>query len=183
MRRHEVFRTAFVDTDAGPVQRPVPEVALPFEVVDLADLPARAREERAEAVVADCLSAPFDLARPPLARWTLIRHDADDHTLVHVEHHLVHDGWSFAVFLDELTAIYEATVAGRPADLSAPACAYADFAAWQRGWLRGEALRPYLDHWTAELARSPPARLSSSSSLWVSGPRFVHAGTLIALRV
>src|SRR5260370_2493062 len=90
-------------------------------------------------------------------RWVLIGMAERDHTLAHVEHHLVHDGWSYAVFLHELQALYPAFAAGLPSPLAEPAVQYADFARWQRDWLRGEVLGACLSFWTAELAGSPPA--------------------------
>jgi amino acid adenylation domain-containing protein len=174
VRRHEIFRTGFVDTADGPVQRPVPAVELPFEVVEPCG-------QTSEEIVAERLRQPFDLARPPLARWTLIRHAADDHTLVHVEHHLVHDGWSFAVFLDELIACYTAIVAGRTPTLPEPACQYVDFSVWQRAWMRGPTLRAHLDHWTAELAGIPAALTLPTDRPRPPVPSFVGAALRIEL--
>jgi len=157
VRRHEIFRTRFRAVDGVPYQEPQPPMAIPLPLVDLTGLPEADREARAEEEVRAALRDPFDLSKPPLARWLLIRHGDDDHTLVHVEHHLVHDGWSFAVFLEELQAIYAAIRAGRPSPLPELPYQFADFAAWQRNWLRGDVLDRHLDFWTKELAGSPPA--------------------------
>ncbi|MGP4090909.1 amino acid adenylation domain-containing protein [Streptomyces sp. KR55] len=154
VRRHAVFRTAFKDVDGTPMQFPQPPMPVPLP---LTDVPAEECEERAEAIVRETVQAPFDLAAPPLARWALIRHAEDDHTLVHVEHHLVHDGWSYALFLRELQALYPELAEGRPAPLAEPPIAYTDFALWQRDWLRDDVLDAFLDHWTAELSGAPAA--------------------------
>ena len=71
----------------------------------------------AEEAIAAELRTPFDLTRPPLARWLLLRHCGGENTLVHVEHHFVHDGWSLAVLLSELSALYQAFAAGQPSPL------------------------------------------------------------------
>ncbi|HEY3606937.1 MAG TPA: amino acid adenylation domain-containing protein [Pseudonocardiaceae bacterium] len=157
VRRHEVFRTAFEAVDGQPVQRPLPPMSVDLPLVDLTGFPAMEQEGRAEQLVADTVRDPFDLGAPPLARWVLIRHDTDDHTLVHVEHHLVHDGWSYALFLRELRELYPAIAAGLPSPLPEPAVRYTDFALWQRNWLRGDVLDAYLKHWTEELAGVPAA--------------------------
>ncbi len=156
VRRHEILRTAFVDEGAGPEQRIHPPLPVKLPVTDLSHLPSAQREEVAERQVARFLTEPFALRRPPLVRWALIRHDRDDHTLVHVEHHLVHDGWSYAVFLDELGVVYAALAQGRPVPLPG-APQYADFARWQRSWLRGEVLDRQVERWAAELAGAPAA--------------------------
>ena len=157
VRRHEVLRSAFQTVDGVPGQVPRPPMQVPLPVADVSSLAADLAERRAEEVVADAMRDPFDLAAPPLVRWVLIRHSELDHTLVHVEHHLVHDGWSYALFLHEMRALYSAFAAGLPSPLAEPAVQYCDFARWQRDWLSGEVLGACLSFWTAELAGSPPA--------------------------
>ena len=157
VRRHEVFRTAFEARDGVPVQLPRPPMEVELPLVDVSSLPAVDADRRAEEVVEETMRHRFDLAAPPLVRWVLIRHAERDHTLVHLEHHLVHDGWSYALFLRELREIYAAFAADRPAPLPEPPVQYADFARWQRDWLRGDVLEAYLSFWTKELAGAPHA--------------------------
>ncbi len=148
VRRHEILRTAFVMIDGVPQQRPMASAKAPLRVLDV---PA----EHAEKVIAAQLRKPFDLTRPPLARWLLLRHGPDDATLVHMEHHFVHDGWSLAVMLSELGALYPARAAGRPSPLPELGIQYADYTFWQRDWMRGEVLQAHVGHWTARLAGAP----------------------------
>ena len=115
------------------------------------DVPA----ERADEAVAAAVRKPFDLNAPPLARWLLLRHAAGENTLVHVEHHFVHDGWSLSVLLSELSALYPAFAAGQPSPLPDLAVQYADYTLWQREWMRGEVLKAHVDHGTALLAGAP----------------------------
>jgi amino acid adenylation domain-containing protein len=156
--RHEVLRSVFTTVNGAPVQVPRPRVNVTVPLIDLSMIPGDQRPEHSERAVARAIGQPFDLGSPPLARWVLIRHAADDHTLVHVEQHLVHDGWSFAVFLRELTTIYPALAEGKPVPLPDPPVQYADFARWQRDWMRGPVLDAHLAHWTGELDGCP-ARL------------------------
>ncbi|MDQ0815166.1 amino acid adenylation domain-containing protein [Streptomyces sp. B3I7] len=155
VRRHEIFRTAFSTIDGAPVQEVRPPMTVPLPVVDLQDVPEAEQERRTEEVVRDTIRRPFELTDPPLARWLLIRHAADDHTLVQVEHHFVHDGWSFGVLLDEIRAIYPELAAGRPSPLPEPPIQYADFAAWQRAWMRDEVLDRHLEYWKNHLKDAP----------------------------
>lgn len=148
VRRHEILRTAFVMIDGVPRQRLVTTAKAPLRVLDV---PA----EHAEKVIAAQFRKPFDLTRPPLARWLLLRHGPDEATLVHMEHHFVHDGWSLAVLLSELSTLYPACAAGLPSPLPELAIQYADFACWQQDWMRGEVLRAHIGHWTARLAGAP----------------------------
>jgi amino acid adenylation domain-containing protein len=147
VRRHEIMRSAFVTRDGLPRQivHPASTVALPL--IDLSDLPPSQRTARAEEVIRNDVDRSFDLAQPQPVRWTLVKYADDDHELIHVEHHLVHDGWSYALFLRELTELYPPLAAGRPADLPQPPMQYADFVRWQRQWLTGEVLASYVAHW------------------------------------
>ncbi|MFE1197408.1 amino acid adenylation domain-containing protein [Streptomyces olivaceoviridis] len=155
VRRHEIFRTAFMTVDGVPVQEPRPPMPVQMPVVDLEDVLPEEREARTEEVVRETIRKPFELTDPPLARWLLIRHAADDHTLVQVEHHFVHDGWSFGILLDEIRAIYPELAAGRPSPLPEPAVQYADFASWQRSWMRDEVLDRHLAYWKRHLEGAP----------------------------
>jgi amino acid adenylation domain-containing protein len=148
VRRHEVLRTAFVATDGVAEQHILDAAPAPLRVLDIA-------AEHADKAVAAELRKPFDVTRSPLARWLLLRHGDGENTLLHVEHHFVHDGWSLAVFLSELRALYPAYVAGQPSPLPELAVQYADYALWQRNWMRGDILRAHVDHWTARLAGAP----------------------------
>ncbi|MDC2961486.1 amino acid adenylation domain-containing protein, partial [Streptomyces gilvifuscus] len=155
VRRHEIFRTAFTTVDGVPVQEPRPPMPVDLPVVDLQDVPSEELEARTEEVVQRTIRRPFELTDPPLARWLLIRHAPDDHILVQVEHHFVHDGWSFGVLLDEIRAIYPELAQGRPSPLPEPLVQYADFAAWQRSWMRDEVLDGHLTYWTRHLQGAP----------------------------
>jgi amino acid adenylation domain-containing protein len=157
VRRHEIFRTRFPTVDGVPMQEPLPPFPVPLPVVDLGGLPAGRVDAEAEALIRRELQGPFDLLRGPLARWLVIRHGPEDQTLVQVEHHFVHDGWSFARLLLEIRELYQAFAAGRPSPLPELPIQYADFAVWQRRWMQGEVLRRHVEHWTEILAGCPPA--------------------------
>ena len=148
VRRHEILRTAFVTVDGVAVQQPVAGVQAPLRILDVPS-------GRADEIVAAEVRKPFDLKAPPLVRWLLLRHGAGENTFVHVEHHFIHDGWSVAVLLSELSALYPAFAAGQPSPLPDLAVQYADYVLWQREWMRGEVLKAHVDHSTARLAGAP----------------------------
>ena len=155
IRRHEALRTAFVEVDSQPVQQIHPPWEVQLPVVDLSRLEASSRLACAEALALRVVRRRFDVSRLPLIGWTLARLDAEDHLLIHVEHHFVHDGWSIGVFLHELMALYEAFAAGRPSPLPELPIQYADYALWQEQWMRGEVLAGRIDFWRRELAGCP----------------------------
>ncbi|HEU4882248.1 MAG TPA: amino acid adenylation domain-containing protein [Longimicrobium sp.] len=155
VRRHEVLRTAFEPTDGGPVQRILPPDAFRMELVDLSHLPQAAAEAEAERRITEEGRRPFDLRRGPMARATLFRIAPVRHGLMMVLHHAATDARGGAVLMDELATLYEAYLAGRPSPLPELPLQYADFAAWQRGWLTGAELDRQLAYWRGRLAGAP----------------------------
>jgi len=157
VRRHEVLRTSFPAVDGRPVQVVMPAGPVALPVIDLRGVPAGERQAVSERLVAEAMQKPFDVTKPPLIRWTLLQLEDEVHELIQIEYHFVHDGWSFAVMLREIKAIYTAFKAGEPSPLPELPVQYADFAAWQRGWMEGEAMDHMLDYWRRKLAGSPTA--------------------------
>ena len=70
-------------------------------------------------------------------------------------HHIVSDGWSMGVLVREVAALYQAFAQGKPSPLPELPLQYADYAAWQREWLQGEALEAQLSYWRQQLAHAP----------------------------
>ena len=145
-RRHEMLRTTFTERDGQPVQIVHPPAPVDLPLIDLSDAPD-ADAQTAE-LLADLARVPFDLRRGPLLRLVLVRTAPDEHQLLWVDHHIISDAWSWAVFFDELRALYEAFERGEPAPPPDELpFQYADFAAWERGWLQ-----PSTPHYQAEVA-------------------------------
>ncbi|OIJ92985.1 non-ribosomal peptide synthetase [Streptomyces monashensis] len=148
--RHEVLRTGVVEDGdvleqrihgAGTVQVEVPVRSTPSGAV--AD---RVREAAAEG---------FDLSTPPLLRAALLEiSDAagPEWVLVLSVHHIAVDGWSLGLLMGELGVLYSALVQGQEPSLPELPLTYADFAAWQRGWLEQGVIAEQLTYWKEQLA-------------------------------
>ncbi|HLM47506.1 MAG TPA: condensation domain-containing protein, partial [Myxococcaceae bacterium] len=106
VRRHETLRTTFAERDGAPVQIIHPPAPVPLAQLDLQGVPEAKRE--AERLAVEDAMRPFDLARGPLLRCTLIRLADDDHVLCFNLHHVVSDGWSMQVLVREVSALYAA---------------------------------------------------------------------------
>jgi amino acid adenylation domain-containing protein len=156
VRRHEIFRTTFETFESQPAQMIQPPWRVCVPVTDIGSIPADRREAEAERLVQEECLRPFDIKRLPLIRWSLLRLSEEDHVLIQVEHHLVHDGWSLALLMRELKTLYEAFCQNRPSPLPELPIQFADYAAWQRQWLRGEVLEGLLAFWKKRLAGCPP---------------------------
>ncbi|MFI9379909.1 non-ribosomal peptide synthase/polyketide synthase [Kutzneria sp. NPDC052558] len=139
--RHESLRTTVIVVDGAAMQSIADTVDVPLRVVD-----APAELDR---VLADEYSRPFDLRKGPLLRALLVRLAAEDHVLLLTAHHVVTDGASMGIMIDELGRLYGG------ATLAPPAVQYADYAVWQRG----RPLDQHLEYWTAQLAGVEPLEL------------------------
>ncbi|HYG63424.1 MAG TPA: condensation domain-containing protein, partial [Thermoanaerobaculia bacterium] len=155
VRRHEALRTTFGTRDGQAVQVIAPFSAPPLALVDLAGLPETQRESQAQTLALAEIRRPYDLQRGPLLRLCLVRLDERDHVLLMTLHHIVADGWSMGVLLREIAALHDACERGRAAVLPELPVQYADFAHWQREWLRGEVLEEQLAYWRRQLAGAP----------------------------
>ncbi|MFB1481089.1 non-ribosomal peptide synthase/polyketide synthase, partial [Corallococcus sp. RDP092CA] len=153
--RHDALRTSFRERDGRPLQVISPDAMLPLARVSLESVPPELREAEASRLAHEEARRPFDLARGPLVRATLLTLDARTHVLVLVMHHIVSDGTSMAVLVREVSALYASLREGRRAQLPALPLTYADYAEWQREWLDGAALAAQLDSWRTQLAAAP----------------------------
>jgi amino acid adenylation domain-containing protein/FkbH-like protein len=158
VRRHEALRTVFALAGENVVQVLQPPAHLPVQRVDLRTSSEAERENEAQKIVAAEVHKPFDLARGPLVRATLIKLAANDHVFCVVMHHAISDGWSFAIFFRELEALYQAHVAGRPVPaLPELSIQSADHAQWQREMLQGATLESEVTWWKNALTGAPAA--------------------------
>jgi amino acid adenylation domain-containing protein len=153
VRRHEILRTTFVRRGGTWTQVVHKPTSVTLTVQDLSG--AADIETSLWQTVERLCRTRLDPARLPLARWSLLHLGAHEHVLLSLEHHVVHDGVSTALFLRELAVIYTAQVEKRAAALPAPSVQYRDFAAWQASLVESERGRHTLDHWRTRLAGAP----------------------------
>jgi amino acid adenylation domain-containing protein len=158
LRRHEALRTTFVIEEDRPVQRIAPPAAFRLASVDLSGMPEGQREAKAQWVLSEEASRPFDLAAGPLLRAVLIRLEQEEHILLVTMHHIVSDGWSRGILYRELSVLYEAFSKGNPSPLPELPIQYADFAVWQRQWLQGDVLAHQLSYWKKQLGGILPVQ-------------------------
>jgi amino acid adenylation domain-containing protein/non-ribosomal peptide synthase protein (TIGR01720 family) len=156
VRRHDGLRTTFAVIEGKTMQVVSPTLHLTLLVVDLGELAGSEREARIQQLAVDELRHPFDLARGPLVRATLLRLGSAEHIFLFTMHHIISDGWSNGVFIRQATALYEAYLAGRPSPLPELPIQYTDFSVWQRGWLQGKALETQLAYWKQQFPCAPP---------------------------
>jgi amino acid adenylation domain-containing protein len=155
--RHESLRTVFrAGADGVPLQW-VEEVAeASIDIVDLRTQPVEKREAKLAEEACRTKATPFDLTKGVLLRVALLRIADEAQLLVVAMHHIVSDGASMQVLLEELAESYAARRQGRAPAIAVPSLQYADYASWQRDWLAaGEADRQAA-WWRAQLGHEHP---------------------------
>ncbi|WP_143121890.1 condensation domain-containing protein, partial [Pseudomonas sp. BIOMIG1BD] len=147
--RHESLRTRLHLQDNRMTQQVLAQASIEIvlEPIDEARLKERVEEEMAR---------PFDLLQGPLLRASLLRLGEEEHVLVLVQHHIVSDGWSMQVMVQELMQLYAAYSQGQECALPALAIQYADYALWQRSWMESGEKARQLEYWLALLGGVQP---------------------------
>ncbi|MFN6485611.1 amino acid adenylation domain-containing protein [Nostoc sp. DedQUE02] len=147
--RHEALRTNFITVDGEPIQVIQTDINCTLQVVECENLII------GEQTIQQLIQESFDLATQVLVRATLLVFNETEYTLLVCMHHIVSDGWSLGVFIQELSALYNAYSQGQPSPLEPLPIQYADFAIWQRQWLQGDVLQSQLSYWEQQLANAP----------------------------
>ncbi|WP_405662875.1 non-ribosomal peptide synthase/polyketide synthase [Streptomyces sp. RK9] len=139
--RYANLRAAFVtDARGEQVQLIVDGVQLPWTEADFSDLPAREREAALEGLLAEDQVTHFDPASAPLLRMCLVKMDDNLSELVFSAHHVLYDGWSFPMLIQDLLRLYGSH--GDATDLPRVR-SYREFLAWLSQQDRGEAARAW----------------------------------------
>jgi amino acid adenylation domain-containing protein/FkbM family methyltransferase len=163
VRRHEILRTTFATNRGQPVQVITPFETFALPLSDLSGLPEEEREAEAMRLGTAETKTAFDLNTGPLMRAHVLRLGEQEHVMLFTMHHSISDGWSMGVLVREVAALYTAFSEGEASPLPELPVQYADFAAWQRGWLQGETLEAHLAYWKQQL-RGVPAKLELPST-------------------
>ncbi|NDB86329.1 MAG: non-ribosomal peptide synthetase, partial [Alphaproteobacteria bacterium] len=151
--RHEILRTVFKETESGEGYQEILSQVDLFEEIDLSDLADQGRE--IEAYKSREENWHFDLSKEPLCRVKLLVMSEDYHVLFITMHHIISDGWSIGVLMDEISVLYGYHAYGKAADLPKLQLQYVDYSLWQRSWLQGEVLERQLDYWKKKLEGIP----------------------------
>ncbi len=157
VRRHEVLRTTFIEVDQVVVQVIGESRDWPLPVEDLSHFAPDPREAELRAYLAAESTRSFNLQDGPVLRTHLFRLDVEEHVLLVSMHHIATDGWSLSVLVREVATLYEAFSQRQQSPLAELPIQYADYAAWQRAWLQGDALERQMTYWRTRLADAPLA--------------------------
>ena len=152
VRRHEILRARFVEIGVKPQIQICENTEFDLHELDLRDsLSGMASEDRVNRELAEEAATPFVLREGGLFRVRLLRTGEQEHILLVTIHHIVFDGWSVGVLLNELSILYEAHRKGIPSSLVELEIQYVDYAAWQRQSLENGSLTAGLGYWKKQL--------------------------------
>src|SRR6201991_783911 len=155
VNRHEVLRTSFPSHKGMPMKVIASSFELEMPLTNLRSFPLSERESQMNALAAAEAQKPFDLTQGPLLRVSLVQLDDEDHLFLITMHHIVADGWSIGIFIEELASLYDAFASGKSSSLSQLPVQYSDYTLWQQEWLQGEVLEQQLGYWREQLSELP----------------------------
>ncbi len=164
VQRHESLRTTFATANGQPIQVISSEPTIVLSIIDLQNLSKDVGEAEVLEILKSDARKPFDLARGPLLRTSLLQLSADEHILALTMHHSVSDQWSMGIFTKELINLYAALDSNQEATLPDLPIQYADFANWQRESLPGKTLQTRLNYWKKQLQGLPVLELPTDKS-------------------
>lgn len=144
--RHDLLRSGFQTVDGQPLQQ-IQSLSLNIPLIDISGLPSSVQTEQVQQLADREAKQPFQLDQPPLLRLKLLHLDKSESVLLLTLHHILADGWSIGILLQELTAIYPALQQGQADPLPPLPIQYADFAAWQRS----QDQTQQLNYWKTQL--------------------------------
>jgi acyl-CoA synthetase (AMP-forming)/AMP-acid ligase II len=151
VERHESLRTTFNVVDGQCLQVIAPHLAVPLAFNDLSALPDLKKKTSEQQLIENEVLHPFDLAKGPLIRARLARLREQEHLFLISMHQLICDGWSLAVYVEELAALYDAFSGGDESPLAPLPIQLADFAHWQRQWQSDQEMVAQFEYWREQL--------------------------------
>lgn len=168
--RHEMLRTRFALDGDAPVQVVEPSATLSLNYRDLSNLDQAQREASLSILAVGDATRRFDLTKAPLMSAMLLRLAEADHRLYLNFHHLVFDGGSFAIFLDELQLVAEAFASDIEPVLEPVKHRYLDFVAAQERWLASDAAAAERAFWRSYLDGCPQHLAMPRQHDWLTRP-------------
>jgi FkbH-like protein len=155
LERHESLRTTFINCEGGALQVTHPSQGLLIDYVDLSDQRPDVADAQARELAQQLSRQAYSFQHGPLIRCQLVCLADETHLLTIAMHHIISDGWSLNILMNELAALYGAYVQGAGNPLKSLAIQYGDYAVWQRSTFSSELLSVQLEYWKSRLEGAP----------------------------
>jgi hypothetical protein len=159
IKRHEVLRASFhIDDKGEPQQIIAGKLIVPLNQLDISDIPADKTEAKVQQLLKDEAAAVFKIDQAPLMLVSFIKLNSGEYVLIINMHHIIADGWSIVVFIQEVIVLYQAFAANIPSPLKDLSLQFFDYAQWQEDRQNEEVINKQLSYWT-EYLKGMPAQL------------------------
>ncbi|NET71698.1 MAG: amino acid adenylation domain-containing protein, partial [Sphaerospermopsis sp. SIO1G2] len=155
IKRHQTLRTNFQEIAGKPQQIIQQQIDWKLSIKNLENLEHQEQEKQIAAIIKNQTNKPFNLEKDNLIRAELIKITENLNILTLCMHHIISDGWSIGILVEELATIYNNQIKGKETELKPLPIQYADFATWQRNWLQGETLETQINYWSKQLEKAP----------------------------
>ncbi|WP_035830123.1 condensation domain-containing protein, partial [Crocosphaera watsonii] len=152
---HESLRTRFNNVNGEVIQIIERERPISLKVINIEKLETNEQKKQVKLLALEEAQKPFNLTNDPLIRVSLIKLGVQSNILLITLHHIIFDAWSIGIFFRELAEFYAAYSQGKDINLPSFSIQYADYAAWQRKWLSGEAEQNQVNYWKKKLKGLP----------------------------
>jgi len=156
VRRHEILRTNFQQIEGKNLQVIRPEINISLQVINLDQITAKQQLQNVERLINQETDKIFNLSEDDLFQSTLYQLNQNSYILLLNMHHIISDGWSIGILLQELSTLYGAYLAGNKSPLPDLQIQYADYAIWQKEKFTSEIREKQLNYWKQQLADIPP---------------------------
>ncbi|MGP1384065.1 MAG: amino acid adenylation domain-containing protein [Thainema sp.] len=155
-QRHTILRSRFITVEGEPRQAIMLWQPVTLPLIDLQSLSTEVQQSEIQRYSDAIAKHTFDLSQDAPVRMLLLRLAADDHLLLVVLHHIVSDGWSKGLLIQEVATLYQAFLAGKPSPLRELSIQYKDFAVWQQQQAASPEFQAHLAYWRQQLGDSLP---------------------------
>ncbi|MED2454770.1 condensation domain-containing protein, partial [Bacillus thuringiensis] len=156
IQRHEILRTTFLLMDEQPIQIVNPNLSIKVKYVDLRAYSKEERQKISDEQIKKVAKKPFNLEIGPLVRANIWQVEEKEYWMLLNMHHIVGDGWSVGILIQEISKVYNAFIKGNNSPLLPLTMQYADFSIWQKGWLKGSKQQEQLNYWKKQLSGNLP---------------------------
>lgn len=179
--RHEILRSRFIEREGKPQQIIESSLIIDLSYEDLNKIDFNERKNEAINKIKNIQNIPFDLEVGPLLRVTVFELEKERFIFSLMMHHIISDGWSIQIFVNELLSFYKEAVGFIQVKLPPLKMQYKDFAEYQRQWMKSEEFNHQMNYWKSQLMDSTgfldlptdfshPVKISNSGS--------VHSATI-----
>ncbi|MCP5049944.1 MAG: amino acid adenylation domain-containing protein, partial [bacterium] len=141
VRRHESLRTSFHMEEEKLVQRVHQEVTFELEYLSATPVIIEHGPTRTDTEIIKDFVRFFDLSHVPLLRAGLLERDANNYLLVVDIHHIISDGISIQVLINDFTRLYASE------NFPLPRLQYKDFSQWQNSTAREDVIKQQEAYW------------------------------------